>query len=161
MLEKVFLTWNTHFVMTRMNPEFKIIAHGSPEWREAVKLREEILRKPLGSVFSPEELDEEKNHIQVVGIVDGLLIATAVLVPEGTIMKMQRVVVSEHLRNSEIGSQMMEFCETYCANKGYNAVYCHARNTAVNFYLKNGYEAEGDYFDEDGIPHLKMKKSLH
>ena len=28
------------------------------------------------------------------------------------------------------------------------------------FYFKNGYEAQGDYFEEDFIPHLKMNKVL-
>ena len=30
----------------------------------------------------------------------------------------------------------------------------------LEFYLKNGYEAQGDYFEEDSIPHLKMNKIL-
>jgi predicted GNAT family N-acyltransferase len=39
-------------------------------------------------------------------------------------------------------------------------MYCHARDSAVNFYLKNGYTGIGNYFNEDGIPHLKMRKEL-
>jgi predicted GNAT family N-acyltransferase len=55
---------------------------------------------------------------------------------------------------------MMRFCEQFGSDKHVAEMYCHARDTAVNFYLKNGYEGEGDYFDEDGIPHLKMSKKL-
>lgn len=144
-----------------MEIEFKIIAHGSEVWKEAVTLREEILRKPLGSKFFIEELEEEKNHIQVIGLFNQELIATAVLVPEEEKIKMQRVVVSTSLRNLNVGSKMMCFCESLCKNEGYKLVYCHARNSAVNFYLKNGYTGEGEYFEEDGIPHLKMKKTIH
>lgn len=145
----------------KMEIEFKIIAHGSDAWRKAVTLREEILRKPLGSMFSNKELEEEKNHIQVIGLLNHELIATAVLVPDEEKMKMQRVVVSSPLRSRNIGSKMMRFCESLCKNKGYESVYCHARNSAVNFYRNNGYASEGEYFDEDGIPHLKMKKAFH
>lgn len=143
-----------------MKPTFKTIEHGSAEWTLAVKLREEILRKPLGDYFREEELEEEKNHFQIVGYVNNELIATAVLVPEGLNMKMQRVVVTDNLRNFNIGSLMMAYCEGFARDKNVKVMYCHARDTAVNFYLKNGYKGEGDYFDEDGIPHWKMTKRV-
>lgn len=73
---------------------------------------------------------------------------------------MQRVVVKEDLVNTGIGSKMMAFCEDLAKKHGFKTIYCHARDSAVSFYLKNGYLAEGDYFDEDTIPHLKMRKTL-
>jgi predicted GNAT family N-acyltransferase len=36
----------------------------------------------------------------------------------------------------------------------------HARETAVPFYLKLGYEVVGGQFEEVGIPHFKMEKKL-
>ena len=75
-------------------------------------------------------------------------------------MKMQRVVVLDNLRSQEIGSKMMSFCEKLAIERNFEVMYCHARDSAVNFYSKNHYEKEGDYFDEDGIPHLKMRKKL-
>ena len=143
-----------------MNIKFSVERHGSLLWKEAVKLREETLRKPLGRVFAPGELDEEKNHFHVVGLENNNLVATAVLVPEQECLKMQRVAVEAGLRDAGIGSKMISFCEEYARNKGFERVYCHARDSAVNFYLKNGYSGEGDYFSEDGIPHLKMSKAI-
>ena len=141
-----------------MKTTFKLIEHGTREWKEAVRLREEVLRKPLGSVFSESELEEEKNHYQIAGYRGDALIATAVLVPEINKMKMQRVVVVENYRGLNIGSEMMLFCEAFARNMNVNVLYCHARDSAVNFYLRNNYKALGNYFDEDGIPHLKMEK---
>lgn len=139
---------------------FKIINHSSPEYEAAVKLREGILRKPLGLTFLPEELEAEKEHIQIAGFQGDEVISTAVLVPEGKDYKMQRVVVKQGMQDSGIGSKMMEFCEDYARNQNIRSIYCHARDSAVNFYLKNNWVAEGDYFDEDTIPHLKMRKVL-
>ncbi|WP_343632842.1 GNAT family N-acetyltransferase [Fluviicola sp.] len=144
-----------------MKVAFKLVEHGSEEWKAAVRLREDILRKPLGSYFTDEELEEEKNHIQIVGLVDGEIIATTVLVPENQWMKMQRVVVKEELRSSGIGSEMMAFCEKISSGKGKHRIFCHARDTAVNFYLNNHYLVEGAYFPEDGIPHVKMVKQIN
>lgn len=142
------------------NLTFDVIEYGSQDWKNAVKLREDILRVPLGSTFSAEELAEEKDHIQIAGYLDKQLVATAVLVPERDQMKMQRVVVLENLRNTNIGSKMMQFCEAIAIDQASKEIYCHARDTAVNFYSRNHYEKIGDYFNEDGIPHLKMRKRL-
>ena len=54
----------------------------------------------------------------------------------------------------------MIFCEDVAKKNGFKKLYCHVRATAIEFYLKNGYEAQGDYFEEDSIPHLKMNKIL-
>ncbi|MDA7803535.1 GNAT family N-acetyltransferase [Crocinitomix sp.] len=114
----------------------------------------------MGKKFTKEELAAEKHHIQIIGLKGTRVIATAVLVPEEKSLKMQRVVVDNECRSLEIGSNMMVYCEHYALNNGFNLIYCHARDSAVNFYLKNDYLAKGDAFDEDGIPHLKMKKQL-
>jgi predicted GNAT family N-acyltransferase len=143
-----------------MKITFNEIAHKSPEWISAVKLREKTLRKPLGSRFTDQELEEEKYHFQIVGCLDNTIIATAVLVPEGDVMKMQRVVVTEALRSKKIGSKMIAFIEKFAVDRDFISIYCHARDSAVKFYIKNGYEGVGDYFDEDGIPHLKMNKTV-
>ncbi len=143
-----------------MKTAFKEILYKSSDWTTAVRLREKILREPLGSAFSAQELDEEKSHFQIAGFLDHDLISSAVLVPEGVEMKMQRVVVKENYRSMNVGSDMMIFCEKLAADKGFKVMYCHARDSAVNFYLKNGYTGIGNYFNEDGIPHLKMKKEL-
>lgn len=143
-----------------MKVAFKLVEHGSEEWKSAVRLRENILRKPLGSYFTAEELEEEKNHIQIVGVLDNEIVATTVLVPENQSMKMQRVVVKDELRSSGIGSDMMLFCERISSERGKYHIFCHARDTAVNFYLNNDYTIEGEYFPEDGIPHVKMVKVI-
>lgn len=139
---------------------FKIIDHGTADYKSAVALRERILRAPFGLLFSEAELLAETDHTHIVGFNGSEVIATAVLVPEGAHCKMQRVVVKEGLVNGGIGSKMMDFCEDYARKHGFQSLYCHARDSAVNFYLKNGYTAEGNYFDEDTIPHLKMRKRI-
>lgn len=73
---------------------------------------------------------------------------------------MQRVAVKEGFQNLGIASAMMMFCEDYALKNGYKEIYCHARETAVPFYLKNRYSVEGDIFIETTIPHLKMRKIL-
>lgn len=143
-----------------MNIEFKIIPHGEKEWEKSVKLREDVLRKPLNSFFTAEELKAEENNVHIVGFLNDEIIAAAVLVLEQEKIKMQRVAVKSDLRNYNIGSKMMSYCEDFAIKNKYDEIYCHARDTAVKFYLNNYYVSDGDYFEEDGIPHLKMYKEL-
>jgi len=139
---------------------FKIISFKSPEHEKAVSLREEILRKPLGLAFSTEELECEKDHIHIAGFQDEEIIATAVLVIEGKKAKMQRVAVKMAMQGQGIGSKMIVFCEEYGKKYGITSLYCYARESTVNFYLKNNYIPEGTYFNEDTIPHIKMSKII-
>jgi len=39
-------------------------------------------------------------------------------------------------------------------------VFLHAQVHAVAFYEKAGFQVQGAVFDEAGIPHLRMRRSL-
>lgn len=144
----------------QMKIEVRLIEYKSDEWKRAVRLREEVLRKPLGQIFTQEELELESSHYQIAAFANQQLIGTAVLVPEEHAYKIQRVAVYQNNRSKGIGKKMMLFCENLAKEKNSQMVYCHARDTAVDFYFQNDYKKEGEYFPEDGIPHLKMVKYL-
>jgi predicted GNAT family N-acyltransferase len=54
----------------------------------------------------------------------------------------------------------MHFAENLAKDSGGREIMMHARKTAIGFYEKLGYTAEGDEFSEVGIPHVEMRKSL-
>ncbi len=140
---------------------FKIVDHGSDDYKKLVTLREEILRKPVGLFFTKEELEKEKEYVHIAGFLGQEMCATAMLVPEGDEMKMQRVALKSSFQGKGIGSSLIRFCEKYAVKQGFKSIYCHARDTAVKFYQKNQYTLEGGPFDEHGIPHIKMKKKIY
>lgn len=148
------------FKESQDNLYFKLIDCGSEDYKKAVALREEILRNPLGLFFTKEELELEKGHIHIAGFLGQELCVTAVLVPDGDKVKMQRVAAKAQFQGKGIGSALIRFCEKHAKKQGFKSIYCHARETAVPFYLKHKYLYEGKPFDEDGIPHQKMTKSI-
>ena len=75
-------------------------------------------------------------------------------------MKMQRVAVAPELQGRGIGRALMIYCERVAREHEAKTIYVHARESAVPFYEKNWYVGDGELFDEDGIPHLKMWKLL-
>jgi predicted GNAT family N-acyltransferase len=44
--------------------------------------------------------------------------------------------------------------------KGVKLMHCNARKTAVPFYLQLGFETVGEEFEEVGIPHFRMQKTI-
>ena len=140
--------------------QFKIISYHSSEYQEALSLRFEILRKPLGLTFDLNDLKKEKNFIHIAGKQNNNIVATAILVPENKRVKMKQVAVANHCQGQGIGAKLLEFIHHIAIQNNFTHIYCHARKTAVNFYLQHGYEIYEEPFIEVGIEHVKMKRKL-
>lgn len=137
---------------------FKVIKYVSDEHAEAITLRKKVLYEALG--ISPTYYNEEDSHIQIAGFSNGIIIATCSLVPEIDDCRMRYVAISSHIQGGGIGTKMLIFFEEQARNQGFKSIYCHARDTAINFYTKNGYKSEGEMFEQVTIPHIKMRKIL-
>src|SRR3954468_17706304 len=61
----------------------KLIDFGSPEYKQMVQLRYNILRKPLGLEFDPQELEKEKHDILLGCFDDGKLEGCCLLTQTG------------------------------------------------------------------------------
>lgn len=145
-----------------MEPEKRIITYQSKDYHKSVELRDKILRKPLGMIFSEEFLAEDKKE-HILGLFDNhKILATLNLKPvSNTSIKMRQVAVDDRLQGKGLGGILVEFSEEYALNNGFNEIVLHARDTAVNFYLNLDYEiTDKDFFYEVGIAHLKMRKKL-
>jgi len=137
---------------------FKVIKYGEDEHSQAILLRKEVLYEASGIPSS--DYNEEENHVQIAGFDNSSIIATCSLVPEGDDCRMRYVAISSHIQGGGIGSKMLVFFEEQARNQGFKSIYCHARDTAINFYSKNGYKTEGEMFEQVTIPHIKMRKVL-
>lgn len=138
----------------------RIIACPGPDYDQEIKLRNEVLRKPLGMDLLTEDLSREVNDIHI-GLFRGQeLIGTLILTPGQGYVKMRQVAVAENARGINAGTQMVQFSEEVAREKGFSRIELNARLEAVKFYLKNGYTTVGNQFTEVGIPHFKMVKEL-
>ncbi len=143
------------------NLEFKLVEFNSPAQKETIVLRDEILRKPLGLVFTSAQLAKEKDDFHLAGYYEGRIAACAVLQPcEDQKIKMRQVAVYESFQRRGIGQALIKESEKIAIENGYNLMYCSARKTAVPFYKKLGYITVGDEFEEVSIPHFYMEKKL-
>ena len=140
----------------------KIFAHNTPEYRQALALRDKVLRQPLGLKFTEAELKKDE-HDTHMGLFEGdeVLACLTLTRCENNRMKVRQVATAEHAQGKGLGRQLSEAAEKYCLDNGYHTVFCHARKVAAPFYEKLGYHIVGAEFTEVGIPHFLMEKKLN
>jgi len=126
-----------------------------------VNLRNEILRKPLGLTFTPEELESEKNEILIGAFEEEKMLGCCMLVKEEEKhCRLRQMAVLNNLQGKGIGRALMIFAENIARDRGYRKLSMHARKTALGFYERLGYKTNGDEFAELAIPHYIMEKNL-
>ncbi|MGZ8551765.1 MAG: GNAT family N-acetyltransferase [Chitinophagaceae bacterium] len=139
----------------------KIIDHGSAEYQQMIKLRDIVLRKPLGLSFTPEDLEKEKDNMLIGAFEEDLMLGCCMLVEEQPgIVRLRQMAVLNDLQGKGIGRALMNFAENLARDRGYRIIRMHARNNAVGFYEKVGYKVKGNQFIEITIPHYVMEKDL-
>ncbi len=138
------------------------ITFASPAYDAAIALRYDVLRKPLGLDFTPEQLCEEVNefHFGCYDNFDTLCGCLTYQIYNHTTLKMRQVAVVPALQGKGIGKILVEQTEQWARHNGWRTITLHARLSAVPFYKKLHYEIEGDVFEEVSVPHFKMEKNL-
>lgn len=137
------------------------IAYGSAEYEESLRLRNEVLRRPLGMEIANDDLSGDVGALHVGAFAGERLVGILLLrtIGEG-VLQMKQVAVDESLRGQSVGRKIVEYAETLAAAQGCAEIVLHAREVAVPFYGKLGYAREGERFEEIGIPHYAMSKKL-
>jgi GNAT superfamily N-acetyltransferase len=139
----------------------KLIDHGSREYQQMVQLRNDILRKPLGLNFTPEELETEKEEILIGAFEDEKMLGCCMLIKaDPNTVRLRQMAVLNNLQGKGIGRALMQFAENIARDRGYRKIIMHARKTAAGFYEKLGYQVTGDEFTEVTLPHYVMEKDL-
>lgn len=139
----------------------KILEFESPEYEQMVALRYEVLRKPLGLAFNPEDLAKEAQDLLIGAFDDDEILACCILTKvDNDTIRLRQMAVKNTLQGKGIGANVLHFAENISRERGYKCLSMHARKSAQGFYEKLGYEVCSDEFEEVSIPHYEMKKSL-
>ena len=141
--------------------EVRKIVYGSEDYAQSLKLRDRVLRRPLGRSIAGEDLSGDAQAKHIGAFLGKELVGILLLRPyRERILQMKQVAVEESLRGLNIGRKLVGYAEEIAAEEGVAEIMLHARETAVPFYEKLGYVREGERFEEIGIPHYVMRKPL-
>jgi hypothetical protein len=75
-------------------------------------------------------------------------------------VRMRQVAVALDCQRQGVETALVRYSERYAALHGYREVYAHAREAAVPFYTRLGYEVVGDRFIEVGLSHFTVRKAM-
>ena len=91
----------------------------------------------------------------------GVPLGTArLLQPEMGVAQIGRMAVTRLMRGSGFGHQLLEALVQAALARGDTEARLHAQRSAEGFYKRQGFEPHGEPFDEVGIPHIEMRRSL-
>ncbi|QLH42931.1 MAG: GNAT family N-acetyltransferase [Coxiellaceae bacterium] len=133
-----------------------------PELYAILALRSDVFVVEQSCVYlDPDGKDSYAIHL--LGEEAGELVAYLRLFPPTDIenyLVFGRVVTSRAARTKGYGKKMMQELLVYC-NKYYPGVEikCSAQFYLKKFYESFGFQALGEVYDEDGIPHISMRKA--
>ena len=74
--------------------------------------------------------------------------------------KIERLAVLSTARRQGIGRKLMEKALADLTKQDYQEALIHAQEYVKDLYQKLGFESVGSPFEEAGIPHIKMIKTL-
>ncbi|MBX0323417.1 GNAT family N-acetyltransferase [Halomicroarcula sp. F13] len=128
---------------------------------QARSVRRDVFIEEQG-VSEAEEMDDkddEATHVVVTDDGDPVATARFRFVDETT-ARIERVAVLDSHRGEGLGVRVMDAAETTAREQGATAAFLHGQLRVQEFYESIGYEAEGETFEEAGIPHVEMVKPL-
>ena len=143
-------------------PEVRRITITDAAYKDMLTLRDEVLRKPLGMSVYNDDLSKDADDIMLVAFAGDAAVGCTMLKPLGNQeLKLRQMAVSAAWQGRGIGAMLVSVAEQEALNAGCTTIALNARETAIAFYERLGYKAEGPVFTEVNIPHRLMKKTWH
>ena len=135
----------------------------SETYLDAVAIRNTVFVKGQGV---PRSIEIDANEAYCIHFVlyddKGKAAATVRLLPNKdlTQLTLQRMAVLDAYQGQGLGSILLKEAEDFAQEQGFQTISLHAQLSALKFYLNNGYQEVGNIFEEAGIQHITVEKSL-
>lgn len=137
------------------------VGYDSDFYRQCLKLRDRVLRQPLGLGLSDEDLLGEDSQYHYAIVLGQRVLACVILKPQDErVISLRQMAVEPEYQGQGLGQRLVRVAENHSRAAGYKQLQMDARREAEGFYKKLEYETEGDMYLKVGIEHVKMKKLL-
>ncbi|MFJ5963745.1 GNAT family N-acetyltransferase [Bacillus sp. NPDC093026] len=139
-----------------------VVVQTQTQREDAYFVRKEVFVKEQGVPLDIEidELEEEAIHFVIYHDDNKPQAAARLRIIEGSKAKLERICVLKEARSLGLGRKLLEALEEEATARGAQEAVMHAQVQAQPFYEKKGYQAVSEPFEEAGIIHVKMTKTL-
>ena len=133
---------------------------------DALKIRHDVFvfEQGVPAEIEEDEFDALSVHAVLYNALN-LPVATGRLVKDPSLeqhhtSRIGRMAVRRDLRGSYWGSKILGALQEVSKSHGDVFITLHAQVHAKAFYQKHGFKQSGEIFDEAGIPHIEMHKTV-
>lgn len=140
--------------------EYKLVTDNG-ELQEAFEVRKQVFVHeqgiPEGLVF--DGYDKEALHV-VVKNEEEVIGSARVRFLANSQAKLERMAILKHYRRKGIGREMLRFLDSVLKDRHVPEITIHAQLEVAPFYELCGFKGVGLPFQEAGIKHIKMHKTI-
>jgi GNAT superfamily N-acetyltransferase len=122
------------------------------------RLRRDVMY-PEQEVFEM-ELEDDGNGIHFGAFMDDKLAGVISLFQNGPDFQFRKLAVDKQVQNMGIGSQLLQQVIDHARENGGRHIWCNARDSAFDFYLKAGFNHTGEQFSKNGHQYGIMEKAI-
>lgn len=140
--------------------ETKIVGWDSALMGKAIELRFEVFVIEQGVPLELEIDEYDEKAVHFVMLEGDEAVATLRLLPCGNDAKIGRVAVRQGARRRGLGTALLQSGLAHAVSLGFDAIVLDSQLSSMPFYERLGFAAEGDIFDDAGIPHRRMRLKL-
>lgn len=137
-------------------------AAGADDLNGALAVREEVFCGEQGVPHQEERdpLDDQALHLVALAPGDGRVVATLRLLDEPDAARIGRVAVLAQWRHRGVASRMLALAVQRARREGHAKARLAAQIRAKALYEQAGFSVASEPFDDAGIPHVWMDRTL-
>jgi GNAT superfamily N-acetyltransferase len=106
------------------------------------------------------EMEEDNHGIHFGGFLDNKLVAVVSLFHTGTDFQFRKFAVQADQQGKGIGRELLQYITDFAKAEGGIRIWCNARDTAINFYIKAGFTSTGEVFERKGHSFEILEKTI-
>lgn len=105
-------------------------------------------------------MEEDEHGVHFGAFKDNKLAGIVSLFQKETDFQFRKLAVDPAIQNIGIGSSLLQYITNYAQTNGGTRIWCNARVSAINFYLKAGFIQTGKAFSKKGVDYEVMEKAI-
>lgn len=132
-------------------------------YQQSLKIRESILRQPLGLTLSHKDVEGDAQQIHIGAFEQANLIGCIIVASldnEPASFRIRQMAVKASHRQQGIGRNLVLMAEQCIQHNHGTRIVLDARKTAIGFYQSLNYQCTSSEFIANTIAHVVMEKKL-
>lgn len=127
---------------------------------DAKYIRRKVFIEEQGFRNEFDNIDDFSLHIVIFEELDPVATCRLYFSDEKQNFVIGRIAVLKQFRGKNYGAELLKIAEKEVIKRQGNSIELSAQVRVSNFYVKNGYVASNEVHDDEGCPHVWMKKKL-